>query len=402
MTIKIAVLHHALGRFGGAEKMAILHGIGMKKLGLDIELFYNGPLPPDWEKRARSNMALNTLPFGVPPSFKGFRNIEKLIGHLKTFDVVLVHHHIGPFLAYYLTIRLKAKLVWYSGEPLRALWESQLTGITSKELSSTIRPTSKECYGKSLTSLFLSNVLYNFSINFLRAIDKITVRRYTKIIVNSNYTRKVIERLYNIKHQITVAYPGIEIEQQTQNCVNHSSNNYMLSIGAMISMKNHLTLLKAYHQLPLKYRLKTKLVIIGDGSLKKKIQSLADNLGLSDLIFRSHVNEQELVSYYKNCKFIVHLAFHEPFGLVPVEAALFGKTSIVSNQGGTKEFITNGENGFLVNPYDPQDVAKHMKCLIDDEQLAAEMGLKAKEKALKEFTIDKSTEKVIESLKTLT
>ena len=373
----------------------------MKKLGFDAELFYDGPLHPDWKKRARSNMALNTLPFGFSPSFKAFRNTEKLIRRLKTFDVVLVHHHICPFLAYYLTMFLKTKLVWYCGEPLRALWENQLSGIASKELSSTIRPTSKECYGKSLTSLFLSNILYDFSINLLRAIDKKTAKRYTKIIVNSNYTRKVIKTLYNLKHQITVTYPGIEIGQQNRNCVNYSSNNYILTIGAMIPMKNHINLLRAYHQLPPKYRSTVKLVIIGDGPLKEKIQSLADKLGLNNLIFQSHVDEQELTSHYKNCKFIVHLALHEPFGLVPIEAALFGKPSIVSNQGGTKEFIRHGENGFLVDPYDPKDVAKYMKCLIEDEQLTAEMGSRAKERALKEFTIEKSTEKIMEALKQL-
>jgi glycosyltransferase involved in cell wall biosynthesis len=371
----------------------------MKKLGFDAELFYDGPLHPDWKKRARSNMVLNTLPFGFPLTFKVFRALEKLILHLKSFDVVLVHHHICPFLAYYLTLFLKTKLVWYSGEPLRALWENQLTGITSKELSSTIRPTSKECYGKSLTSLFLSNILYDFSIKFLRALDKKTAKRYAHIIVNSNYTRKVIKTLYNLKHQITVAYPGIEIGQQNRNYGNYRSNTYILTIGAMIPMKNYLNLLRAYQRLPLKYRSAVKLVIIGDGPLKNKIQFLAHELGLSNILFQSHITEQELISHYKNCKFIVHLALHEPFGLVPIEAALFGKPSIVSNQGGTKEFIKHGENGFLVNPYDPEEVAKYMKCLIEDEELTAELGSRAKERALKEFTIEKSTEQIMETLK---
>jgi glycosyltransferase involved in cell wall biosynthesis len=371
----------------------------MKKLGFDAELFYDGPLHHDWKKRARSNMVLNTLPFGFPLTFKVFRALEKLILHLKSFDVVLVHHHICPFLAYYLTLFLKTKLVWYSGEPLRALWENQLTGITSKELSSTIRPTSKECYGKSLTSLFLSNILYDFSIKFLRAIDKKTAKRYAHIIVNSNYTRKVIKTLYNLKHQITVAYPGIEIGQQNRNYGNYRSNTYILTIGAMIPMKNYLNLLRAYQRLPLKYRSAVKLVIIGDGPLKNKIQFLAHELGLSNILFQSHITEQELISHYKNCKFIVHLALHEPFGLVPIEAALFGKPSIVSNRGGTKEFIKHGENGFLVNPYDPEEVAKYMKCLIEDEELTAELGSRAKERALKEFTIEKSTEQIMETLK---
>ncbi|PVX26114.1 MAG: hypothetical protein CW691_02425 [Candidatus Bathyarchaeum sp.] len=401
LSIRIAILHHALGRFGGAEKTAILHGIYMKKMGFDPELFYDGPLPSDWKKRAYSNLKMNKLPFGFPPSISTIKNLEKLTQHLKTFDVVLVHHHIDPFLAYYLTVFLKTNLVWYCGEPLRALWENKLSGITCKELSSTTRPTSTECYGKSVTGIFLSELLYGPSINLLRVVDKKTAKRYTKIIVNSNYTKGVIKSLYGLNSQISVAYPGIEIGQQTKDCVSYSSRDYILAIGAMIPMKNHISLLRAYQQLPADYKSKVKLVIIGDGPLKKRIKLLAEKMGVKNLVFQSQVNEQELVSHYKNCKFIVHLALHEPFGLVPIEGALFGKPSIVSNQGGTKEFIKHGENGFLVNPSDSNDVANQMKCLIDDERLTAEMGLKAKERALREFTIEKSTEKIIEALKQL-
>ena len=368
-------------------------------MGFDTELFYDGPLHADWKQRAQANIKLNNLPYGFPPSPKGFQNIEKLIQQLKTFDVVLIHHHICPFLAYYLTIFLKTKLVWYCGEPLRALWEKQLSGMTAKELSSTIKPTSSECYGKSLTGLFLSNTIYGSSINFLRAVDKKTANSYAKIIVNSKYTQKVIKELYNLDKQIVVAYPGTEIGQQNQNELQDSSNNYILAVGAMIPMKNHTNLLKAYNQLTTEYKLAIKLVIIGDGPLRDEVQLIAKTMGLNNLVFQSHVNEEELVNHYKKCKFIVHLALHEPFGLVPIEAALFGKTSIVSNQGGTKEFIKHGENGFLVNPHDPNDVAKHMKWLIDDEQLTTKMGLRAKEKALKEFTIQKSTQRLVNALK---
>ena len=374
----------------------------MKKMGFDTELFYDGPLPDDWKKRTNSNIPVNRLPFGFPPSIDKIKKLEKLTRQLKTFDAVLVHHHIDPFLAYYLTVFLKANLVWYCGEPLRALWENQLSGITSRELSSTIRPTSTECYGKSLTDVFLSNVMYEPSINFLRAIDKKTAKRYTKIIVNSNYTGKLIKSLYNLNSHVAVAYPGIEIGQQNTNYESYSPKEYILAIGAMIPMKNHVNLLRAYRRLPDDYRSAVKLVIIGDGPLKKKIQLLADEMGLSNLIFQEHLNEKELSTHYKSCKFIVHLALHEPFGLVPVEAALFGKPSIVSNQGGTKEFIEHGDNGFLVNPNDPDDVARQMKCLIDDEQLTAKMGLKAKERALKEFSIERSTEKILEELEHLT
>lgn len=400
-TIKIAVLHHALGRFGGGEKMAILHSIYLKKLGFDIELFYNGPVHHGWKKRTRSKMTLNTLPFGLPPSFKDFRNITKLIRHLKSFDVILIHHHICPFLAYYLTIFLKSRLVWYCGEPLRALWEDWLSSMDYRELSCTVKPTSIEFYGEAFTSIFLSNKLYDISVSFLRALDKATARRYSTIIANSNYTKKVVERIYGLDKPTPVIHPGVETQQHTQDATNEELGSYILAVGAMIPMKNHFNLLRAFYSLRHQYRSKVKLVIIGSGPLENETRSLTRKLNLKNVVFQSRVSEQILNKYYANCSFVVHVALNEPFGLVPVEAALHGKPSIVSNNGGTSEFVIHGKNGLLVNPHSPKDIANAMECLINDKRLTAEMGFKAKERVLKEFTIEKSTENLAREIKLL-
>ncbi len=380
--------------------MAILHSIYLRKMGFNVELFYNGPIHYDWDKRVQSSIPLNTLPFGLTISVKGLQNIAKLVRRLKSFDVILINHHICPFLAHYLTMFLKPKLVWYCGEPLRALWEDRLSGIGYRELSCTVKSTSRESYGKSFTFLFLSSQLYSASVSFLRALDKSTAHRYPMIITNSNYTKEIVKRIYSLDKPIPVVYPGVETQQNRQKTTNEESEGYVLSVGAMIPMKNHIALLKAFINLPRKYRFKLKLIIVGSGPLENETRSLARKLNLKNVIFQSRVSEERLDSFYANCMFVVHLALHEPFGLVPVEAALHGKPSIVSNNGGTSEFIIHGENGLVVNPHNPKDVANIIQRLIEDKKLATEMGLKAKERALKEFTIEKSAENLARTLET--
>lgn len=400
ITIKIAVLHHALGRFGGGEKIAILHSLYLKKMGFEVELFYNGPIPYDWNRRVQSSIPLNTLPFGLTSSFRGLRDIWKLIRRLDSFDVILINHHICPFLAYYLTMFMKSKLVWYCGEPLRALWEDQISGIDYRELSCTVKSSSMEFYGKSFTFLFLSNSFYTASVSFLKALDKLTVHSYPTIITNSKYTKKVVKRIYGVDKHIPVVYPGVENLQCEQEVMDKELEGYILAVGAMIPMKNHAALLKAFSSLPREHRLKVKLIVVGNGPLENEIRSLACKLDLKNVIFEPRVSEQRLSNYYANCIFTVHLALHEPFGLVPVEAALHGKPSIVSNNGGTSEFVIHGENGFIVDPKNQKDVANAMERLIEDRMLAIEMGLKAKERAIKEFTIEKSAENLVRTLET--
>ncbi len=393
-TIKLAVLHYALGRFGGAAKIAILHSINLNRLGFQVELFYGGPIIDEWKKRACSEIQMNPLPLGVPTSVHNILKIRETIRILKSFDVVLISHVICPFLAYYLGKFLGSRLVWYCGEPLRALWEDQLSGISYKTLSCTVRPTSDAFYGKMLTSVFLSDALYDTSIKILRALDVRTTHSYRNIIANSHYIGEVIKKLYRLDQNVPIAYPGIDPKQYSQFNINHKPSDYILAVGAMIPMKNHINLLKAWHYLPPKCKPTLKLVIVGDGPLKGLVRSTIHKLGLKKVMIKASLSEDELACYYRNCRFIVHPAIYEPFGLVPLEAAFFGKTSIVSDLGGTKEFVIDGETGILVDPWNPKEIASVMMCLIDDVQLARKMGGKAQDRVLKEFTIEKSSKKI--------
>jgi len=395
LKIRIAVLHHALGRFGGGEKIAILHSIYLKKMGFDVELFYNGPILSDWKKRAYSSVSFNYLSSGIPRSLKDLRNLARLIKYLRTFDAVLVHHHVCPLLALYLVNTPKLKVLWYCGEPLRALWEDWLSGLDYRELSPTVKSTSLEFYGKSLTSLFLSNPLYDFSTSILRAIDKITANRYVAIMANSKYTKGILERVYGRKEPISVVYPGIEVQESAakRRSQMREMGDYILTVGAFIPMKNYPTLLKSFKLLQSSYNKKDiNMVIVGQGPLEHEVKSLIRKHEIKNVTIISRVKEEDLRDYYINCRFVVHIAIHEPFGLVPVEAAVYRKPSIVSNAGGIREFIVDGENGFLTNPYDVNKIARLMNILLEDKSLLNRMGSKARETALSNFTIERSTE----------
>jgi len=398
LDIKLAVLHHAFGRFGGGEKLAILHAINLKSFGFEVELFYNGPILDDWSEKALSEIPVHPLPFGIPHFPQKIKEITEFIRRLRWFDVVLVHHHIDPFLAYYLTCSLRSKLVWYCGEPLRALWEDRLSGISYKELKTSVIPTSISSYGEGFTSIFLSKHLYSFSIAFLRSLDRVTARSYRKIIANSHYTREVITKLYDLDTMVEVVYPGVDSAGQKYFHGDEGLGDYILSVASMIPMKNHVNLLNAFYLLTRECEREVGLVIIGSGPLEDRIRSMVHKLKLKDVVIRSDVAESELANYYRRCRFIVHQALYEPFGLVPVEAALFGKPSIVSEIGGTRETVIDGETGFRVDPDNPKSIADAMRCLIEDENLVIEMGIKARERALNNFTIERSTKNLARAL----
>lgn len=59
-------------------------------------------------------------------------------------------------------------------------------------------------------------------------------------------------------------------------------------------------------------------------------------------------------------------AFYEPFGLAPIEAAACGLAPVATKNGGPSEIFEHGE-GVLVDPFDPDDIAKGLMKALDDQ-----------------------------------
>jgi glycosyltransferase involved in cell wall biosynthesis len=78
----------------------------------------------------------------------------------------------------------------------------------------------------------------------------------------------------------------------------------------------------------------------------------------------------------------------EPFGLVPVEGMAAGVPVIVTRSGGMVESVVDGETGFII-PRDPEALpealSRHIRHLLTDPDLAAEMGRRGRRRAEERF-----------------
>lgn len=77
------------------------------------------------------------------------------------------------------------------------------------------------------------------------------------------------------------------------------------------------------------------------------------------------------------------------------------KPIIATNIDGITEQITNGVNGILVPPKDPSALARAVVRLINDKERAMKIGLAARDRVEKEFSVERmvaETEKVYLSL----
>jgi glycosyltransferase involved in cell wall biosynthesis len=391
--MRLAILLQSYGRFGGAERLALSHYLEMRRMGQDVTFYYTGTMSQGWEERLEKE-PLRSIPTAIVNRPKRMRLLFKFLEELKQYDKIIIHHHVEPVLAFYLSKILGPRIVWYSGSVFELAWEEIITGVDYRRISPTVRRTGGEYYGGLLAKMLLSDQLYGLTARAAKVVDVETVRGYGKVIANSLFLSKFLERVYRLGETPSVVYPAADPLLEQLASRNHAQEeDYMLIVGSLIPLKNVQSMIRAAAHVR-----SSKIMVIGDGQEMSNLKDLGSELDVP-IEFRGTMNrEEDLAQAYAGCKFLVHLSLYEPFGLTPLEAGLFSKPSIVTNHGGPPEVVVDGVTGYIVDPLDHQFIGSKMNTLLDDDTLRQDMGKRARENIVKKFTLERSASRLLEEV----
>jgi N-acetyl-alpha-D-glucosaminyl L-malate synthase BshA len=130
-----------------------------------------------------------------------------------------------------------------------------------------------------------------------------------------------------------------------------------------------------------------KLLLVGDGPERSKIQNLCREFGIcSDIIFLGKLKSITEVMSISDT--FVLPSETESFGLAALEAMASGVPVISTNTGGIPEVNENGFSGFMSNVGDVEDMAKNALTILKDDATLAQFKENALERA-KAFDIEK-------------
>ena len=170
-------------------------------------------------------------------------------------------------------------------------------------------------------------------------------------LMNNLKNKKIFQR-----HKITILYDAIlNIKDFNFNIKNKKfmpamkiPDSFILSVGRLTKQKNYFYLLNEFKKIVNRYP-DQKLLIVGEGELKKKIENSINDLNLNNSVFLiGHTNN--VYYYMKKAKAFILSSLWEEVGFVIVEAALSNLLIISSDcKNGPKEFLENGKAGFLFN-----------------------------------------------------
>ncbi len=220
-------------------------------------------------------------------------------------------------------------------------------------------------------------------------------RRLPRIITVSECAKRDICRDFNTngdKFSVVpngintdVFYPIPEIGRE--------KNRIMVTNSADTPLKGLHYLLKAVAEISKKRKI--KLIVIGAPKEDSGIIKLIRELGIGHYVtFTGRIDDEEFVKQYAKTSLAVVPSLYEGFGL-PVGEAMACGVPVVSTTGGALPEVV-GDAGILVPPGDHEALAKGITTLLDNSDIAMELGQAGYKRVKEHFSWKKAAEKTVD------
>lgn len=175
----------------------------------------------------------------------------------------------------------------------------------------------------------------------------------------------------------------------------------ILTVARLEKEKDLETAIRVFAQILNKYP-NTEFVIVGEGSERKNLEKLANDLELQEKVkFAGWQNN--VVRFFENAHIYISTSLFEGYGMSLVEAASAKMSMVLSDAGIAGEIFRDGESAFICKPKDIVCFTSALEQLIKDENLRAQMGERAFSAVLahvisKETYLDRFKELVINTV----
>lgn len=221
---------------------------------------------------------------------------------------------------------------------------------------------------------------------FKKIIHKFVFNNADKVIALTEDMKKKIQESY--KKDVFVISSGINLEhfENLSKEIARSklkinlNEKVIIFVGSLQIVKGLKYLIEAFKIV--KYKIpELKLILVGEGDERKELERLVKKNQLEKQItFMGNVLNNNIPEYMTASDIFVLPSLSEGFPLVILEAMASGLPIIATNVRGISEIIKEGENGFLVEPKNPEQIAEKILYLLPDEKLRERISLHNREK----------------------
>lgn len=296
-------------------------------------------------------------------NFKAKKELKKLLKTLNYEDTIIHVHGWTKALSssvFSIAFKMHFKVVITLHDYFTACPNGGYFNYKENEIC-TFRPLSYKCIKCNCDSRSFFFKIYRVIRQFVQ--EKIVKlnKRLEYVISISDFSEKVLKATLSQNTKIMRIYNPIEIAKEQKRIV-IIDNDYYLYVGRISKEKGVDVFCEAITKLHLKG------IVVGDGDEKQKLEERYPNIE-----FTGWKNKDEVNAYMKKAKALVFPSkWYEGAPLTILEAASIGLPTLVSKNCAGKEFIIDGQSGFLfdgtsknlmevINQYEKSDVDQMSK-----------------------------------------
>jgi phosphatidylinositol alpha-1,6-mannosyltransferase len=227
--------------------------------------------------------------------------------------------------------------------------------------------------------------------------NKLAYSQSSLLISISEFTKKTIENCGIKPKQIVVinnAANENEFKILDQQIIDEFklkkglvNKKIILSVGSITERKGQKVLIKALPKIISEFP-DVVYVAIGLPFMKSEMIELSKLYGVeNNVMFPGKVDQSELIYWLNSCHLysmtsINNNGDYEGFGIAVLEAALCGKTAVVSDNGGLKEAVKHNITGIIVQENNHEETASAIINVLKNEKALATLSENARKNAL--------------------
>jgi glycosyltransferase involved in cell wall biosynthesis len=215
-----------------------------------------------------------------------------------------------------------------------------------------------------------------------RIVEKKYLQSVDGFIFNSKTTQGVVQDLIGNDKPSVVAYPptdrfwdkAISEEEIRERAT--ESDLRILFVGNVIYRKGLHTLLNAVKSLKPMVRVDVVGGLTAEPKYSQAMQEKVAGLK-SKIFFHGALDHEPLIEMYRRAHLMAVPSSYEGFGIVYLEGMGFGLPAIGTTAGAAGEIITDGKDGYLIEPDDDVTLARILDELANDRELLAKLSVNA-------------------------
>jgi len=191
-----------------------------------------------------------------------------------------------------------------------------------------------------------------------------------------------------VPERVFVVPPGVDLSvfqpvdrDEARRKIGYGPGRLLLFVGRLERLKGVEVAIRALALVRDRNHDDVRLLILGEDSKdgdegeKDRLKAVAADIGVRDRVdFLGSVAHHELPYFYSAADVCVMPSYSESFGLVGLEAQASGRPVVGSDVSGLRSVIRDQVSGYLIAGHDPAEYAERIGRLLEDPELAQQMG----------------------------